>query len=51
MLLTVSLTDSIGRRPLTVYPYGVTVLSLLSLGIIGCFNYTAKSTSTLLVSL
>ncbi|PSK42897.1 High-affinity glucose transporter [Elsinoe australis] len=49
MLLTVSLTDSIGRRPLTVYPYGVTVLSLLSLGIIGCFNYTAKSTSTLLV--
>ncbi|KAF2226018.1 MFS transporter [Elsinoe ampelina] len=49
MLITVGLTDKVGRRPLTVYPYGVTVLSLLSLGIIGCFNYTAKSTSSLLV--
>lgn len=49
LLLTATMTDSFGRRPLTVYPYGVTVLSVLALGIIGCFNYTAKATSSLLV--
>ena len=51
MLVTATLTDQIGRRPLTVYPYAVTVVSLLCLGIIGCFDYTAKATSSLLVSL
>ncbi|RDW62205.1 putative maltose permease (MalP) [Coleophoma cylindrospora] len=49
MIVTSTLTDRFGRRPLTVYPYGVTVLSLLSLGIIGCFDYTQKATSSLLV--
>lgn len=49
MLLTATLTDSLGRRPLTVYPYAVTVLAVLALGIIGCFDYTTKSTSSLLV--
>ena len=49
MVLTATLTDSFGRRPLTVYPYAVTVLSVLCLGIIGCFNYTEKATSSLLV--
>ncbi|KIM99972.1 hypothetical protein OIDMADRAFT_166109 [Oidiodendron maius Zn] len=49
MFITVTLTDSFGRRPLTVYPYAVTVLSVLCLGIIGCFDYTAKATSSLLV--
>lgn len=44
------LTDQIGRRPLTVYPYAVTTVSVLCLGIIGCFDYTQKSTSSLLVS-
>lgn len=50
MIATATLTDSIGRRPLTVYPYAVTVVSVLCLGIIGCFDYTAKATSSLLVS-
>ncbi|KAH7176812.1 general substrate transporter [Dactylonectria macrodidyma] len=49
MLLTATLTDSFGRRPLTVYPYAVTVISVLCLGIIGCFDYTAKATSALLI--
>jgi MFS transporter, SP family, general alpha glucoside:H+ symporter len=51
MILTASLTDQFGRRPLTVYPYGVTVLSVLCLGIVGCFNYKERSPSALLVSL
>lgn len=51
MIATATLTDSVGRRPLTVYPYAVTVVSVLCLGIIGCFDYTAKATSSLLVSL
>lgn len=50
MILTATLTDTLGRRPLTVYPYAVTVGSVLSLGIIGCFDYTQKATSALLVS-
>ncbi|KAH8666520.1 general substrate transporter [Xylariales sp. PMI_506] len=49
MILTVGLTDQFGRRPLTVYPYGVTVVSVLCLGIVGCFNYSEKSLSGLLV--
>lgn len=49
MLATAVTTDRFGRRPLTVYPYGVTVISVLCLGIIGCFNYTTKSLSSLLV--
>jgi hypothetical protein len=51
MIATATLTDSLGRRPLTVYPYAVTVVSVLCLGIIGCFDYTAKATSSLLVSM
>jgi hypothetical protein len=50
MIASATLTDSLGRRPLTVYPYAVTVISVLCLGIIGCFDYTAKATSSLLVS-
>ncbi|KAJ5083309.1 hypothetical protein N7456_012736 [Penicillium angulare] len=49
MILTATLTDQFGRRPLTVYPYAVTVLSVLCLGIIGCFDYTKPSTSSLLI--
>ena len=49
MLLTAVMSDTIGRRPLTVYPYGVTALSLLALGVIGCFDYTKPSISSLLV--
>ncbi|KAH7127828.1 general substrate transporter [Dactylonectria estremocensis] len=49
MLLTATLTDSYGRRPLAVYPYAVTVVSVLCLGIIGCFDYTKKATSALLI--
>lgn len=51
MIMTATLTDQIGRRPLTVYPYAVTVMSVLSLGIIGCFDYTGKATSSLLVGI
>jgi len=50
MILTCTLTDSIGRRPLTVYPYAITVVSVLCLGIIGCFDYTTKALGSLLVS-
>ncbi|GAB1211683.1 hypothetical protein ATERTT37_000807 [Aspergillus terreus] len=49
MILTATLTDQFGRRPLTVYPYGVTSLSVLCLGIIGCFDYTKPSLSSLLI--
>ncbi|CAK7221331.1 hypothetical protein SBRCBS47491_004491 [Sporothrix bragantina] len=49
MIATAVTTDRFGRRPLTVYPYAVTVASVLSLGIIGCFNYSTKSLSSLLI--
>lgn len=49
MIITCSLTDTFGRRPLTIYPYAVTVISVLAIGIIGCFDYTAQATSSLLV--
>ncbi|CEJ59439.1 Putative D-isomer specific 2-hydroxyacid dehydrogenase [Penicillium brasilianum] len=49
VLLTATTTDRFGRRPLTVYPYAVTTVSVLCLGIIGCFDYTKPSTSSLLV--
>jgi sugar porter (SP) family MFS transporter len=49
MIFTASLTDQFGRRPLTVYPYAVTVLSVLCLGIIGCFDYAKKDLSSLLI--
>jgi MFS family permease len=49
MLLTATCTDSFGRRPLTVYPYAVTVVSVLCLGIIGCFDYTTKALGSLLI--
>lgn len=51
MIVTSTLTDSVGRRPLTVYPYGVTVASVLSLGIVGCFDYKKQATSSLLVKM
>jgi len=50
MITTATLTDKLGRRPLTVYPYGVTVISVLCLGIVGCTDYSKKETSSLLVS-
>lgn len=50
MIMTATMTDSFGRRPLTVYPYAVTVVSVLCLGIIGCFDYTTKALGSLLVS-
>lgn len=50
MLLTATCTDAFGRRPLTVYPYALTVASVLCLGIIGCFDYTTKALGSLLVS-
>jgi len=49
MILTATLTDQFGRRPLTIYPYAVTTMSVLCLGIIGCFDYTTKSTGSLLI--
>ncbi|CZS96291.1 probable maltose permease (MalP) [Rhynchosporium graminicola] len=49
LIITASSTDQFGRRPLTVYPYAITVLSVLSLGITGCFNYKTKETSSLLI--
>lgn len=51
MILTATLTDSLGRRPLTVYPYAVTSLSVLCLGIMGCIDYTKPAASAALVSI
>jgi len=51
MITTATLTDRLGRRPLTVYPYAVTVISVLCLGIVGCTDYSKKETSSLLVSI
>ena len=51
MITTATLTDRFGRRPLTVYPYAVTVISVLCLGIVGCTDYSKKETSSLLVSI
>lgn len=42
-------TDKLGRRPLTVYPYAVIILSVLCLGIIACFHYSFVTLSSLLV--
>lgn len=50
MIMTALTTDKLGRRPLTVFPYAVTSISVLCLGIIGCFDYTKPATSSLLVS-
>ncbi len=49
MIFTATLTDQFGRRPLTVYPFGVTVISVLCLGIIGCLDCSRRETSALLV--
>lgn len=49
MMATALTTDKFGRRPLTVYPYAVTSISVLCLGIVGCFDYTKVSLSSLLV--
>lgn len=50
MIFTATLTDRFGRRPLTVYPYAVTVVAEFCLGILGCFNYKDQALSSLLVS-
>jgi len=44
-------TDKFGRRPLTLWPYTVTVVAVLGLGIIGCFDYESPRLGSLLVSL
>lgn len=49
MLVTSGLTDTFGRRPLTIYPYAVTVLSVLAIGITGCFDYKTEALGSLLV--
>lgn len=41
VLLVCTTTDQFGRRPLTVYSYMITVISVLGLGIVGCFDYTS----------
>ncbi|THX54242.1 general substrate transporter [Aureobasidium pullulans] len=49
MIMTAVSTDKLGRRPLTVYPYAITVLSLLSLGMVGCLDYSKPALSSLLI--
>lgn len=51
VLITALCTDNYGRRPLTVYPYIVTTVSVLCLGIVGCFNYASPQLGSLLVRL
>ena len=49
VLLSASTTDRYGRRWQTIIGYAVTVLSVLSLGIVGCFDYTSKALGSLLI--
>lgn len=48
-IITDTATDRLGRRPLTVNPSFATVLLVLALGIVGCYDYTTKALSLLLV--
>lgn len=50
VLISAVTTDTVGRRPLTVYGYAVTVVSVLCLGIVGCFDYATPKLGSLLVS-
>ncbi|ORY35812.1 putative sugar transporter [Naematelia encephala] len=49
VILVATTTDSFGRRPLTVYGYAITTVSVLCLGIVGCFDYTSASLGSLLI--
>lgn len=49
MAITCPLADRVGRRPLTVYPYAVTVLAVLGMGITGCFDLTSRAPAALLI--
>lgn len=50
VLLVMAFTDAYGRRPMTVYGYVITTVSVLCLGIVGCFDYQSKTLGSLLVS-
>lgn len=41
ILMTAFLTDSIGRRPMTVYGFFLAALAVLAVGILGLFDYTS----------
>lgn len=49
VLISALTTDTFGRRPMTVYGYAVTVVAVLCLGIVGCFDYTSPQLGSLLV--
>ena len=50
VLIAALTTDTFGRRPMTVYGYAITVVAVLCLGIVGCFDYTSPQLGSLLVS-
>lgn len=49
-IILVSIYTDVGRRVPTVYGFGIASVSVLAIGIIGCFDYESKSLGSLLVS-
>jgi len=49
VLLTAAFSDGFGRRPLVLGGYAITVVSVLCLGIVGCFDYVKPALGSLLV--
>ncbi|KAL8292368.1 hypothetical protein RQP46_001834 [Phenoliferia psychrophenolica] len=50
-ILLVSTFTDVGRRAATVYGFGIASLSVLAIGIVGCFDYESKSLGSLLIFL
>lgn len=49
MLATIVSVDKIGRRPLTVYGYAITVAAVTGLAIVGFFDYKSATLGSLLI--
>jgi SP family general alpha glucoside:H+ symporter-like MFS transporter len=49
ILLTAFLTDTVGRRSMTVYGFLIAALAVGAVGILGLFDYQSKSLGSLLI--
>ena len=47
--LLVSIYTDTGRRAPTVFGFGIAAVSVLAIGIVGCFNYESSSLGSLLI--
>ncbi|KAM0754628.1 general substrate transporter [Meredithblackwellia eburnea MCA 4105] len=50
-IILVSMYTDVARRLSTVCGFGIAAVSVLAIGIVGCFNYTSKSLGSLLIFL